>query len=320
MPKTIADIEDAAIVLINNKSQSGVDISLTDGTQMDYLKRMPRLINDAQREIASVYKKIPAQFIFSQYPVPNLLPNPLYCFDITPHISDDVVFQASGAQEYYFEVDYLCDVYIEEQVNGVWQDLPTPIHISVATKPEGYTAYKGFVGASNVSNQVRIRFAGSYAYHIRNVAFFGVLHASVSDIPAYQPDNVYAMPDDFFQIQPDGVVFRGNFSDGEPFTKSKPYYWLAPNKMAVSYFEQGEFTVNYFRYPATIDGNTPTTTELELDEDSQELVAYYVAGHLLLDERPDIGTTLINEYQQKAQLLASPTDTGETEILNVTGW
>lgn len=317
MSKTLGDVENDAIVLINNKSQNGLLIDNDDGTQQDYLLRMPSLVNAAQREIATIYKRIPAKFVFSQYPVPNILPNPLYMFDIVQHTDTDIIYQAQGAKEYYFEVDYLADVYIEENVAGVWTQLE---HIAVTAKPAGYEAHKNFVTPSDPGNAVRMRFSGDYVYRIKNVAFFGVSHAAVEDIPNYQPDNIYDMPDDFYQLQTDGVVFRGSFSDGYPFTKQMPYYWLTPRKLAVSYYDKGEYTINYYRYPTPIVDATTTDTPLDVDDEAAECIPYYVAGHILLYDMPNIGTTLINEYEQKCQLLNPSADTGSTEILNVTGW
>ena len=308
---------DDVIVLINNKSQNGLLIDDNDGTQQDNLLRMPSLINAAQREIATVYKKIPATMVISRYPVPSLLPNPLYAFDIVQRTDADISYQAQGAKEYYFEVDYLADIYIEENVNDMWTQLE---QISVTTKPTGYEAHKGFITPTDPANTVRIRFSGQYAYRLRNVAFFGVSHAAVEDIPDYQPNVMYDLPADFYQLVPNGIVFRGNFSDGEPFTKAKPFYLLTRDKIGLPYYDKGEYTINYYRYPTAINDDTPKTTALDVDDEAAECISYYVAGHVLIYDYPNIGTTLINEYQQKAQLLNPAADTSDVEILDVTGW
>jgi hypothetical protein len=320
MSKTFADIKNDIIVLINNKSQGGVLTPTSDAAQQDYINRMPSLINAVNREIATVYKKIPAKLVLSQYPIDNALPNPLNMFDIQLHTNSDLTFQCSTALAYYFEVDNLSDIYIEEQVNGIFQALPSPVHISAVTKPTGYIAYKGFITPSNVNNPIQIRFSGSYTYRARNIALYNVAFATLSDIPNYQSYNVYTMPDDFFQLIPDGVSLTGNFSDGNRFLRPTDYFWKEPNQILLNYYDMGEYTINYYKYPVTIDDTTADTFVMENTPDAVDIIATYVAAYLLADERPDLFTTYENIYEQKVQRLNPLQDYGTTEIQNVTGW
>lgn len=61
----------------------------------------------------------------------------------------------------------------------------------------------------------------------------------------------------------------------------------------------GSLTVNYYKKPTTITKDTINTTELEIDVDVQELIAYYVGGWIYLEDNPTIATMLLNEYKEK---------------------
>lgn len=320
MGKTLANVKNDTIVLINNKSASGQIIPDLDGNQMDYLLRIPSLANAAQMEIATTYKKIVTHFSVSQYPAVNGITNPSRMFDIYEHTSADVSFLAPGAAAYYFEVDNLADIYIEEEVNGAFQPLSSPIHIQVSEKPSAYQAFKGFITPSDPQSNVRIRFSGDYEYRIRNVALYTSKFASADDIPAYTRYNSYTMPADFFQLMPDGITFKGNNSDGYPFVKTADYFWQGFNTLCINYYNRGEYTVYYYRYPTTIGDDTPDTYTFEIDPEAQELIPYYVAAHILMDEKPNIGTLLLNEYNNKLAQLSNPDVYGKTEIENTTGW
>jgi len=61
----------------------------------------------------------------------------------------------------------------------------------------------------------------------------------------------------------------------------------------------GDLAINYYKYPTTIDVNTVETVELEIDIDAQELIPYYVAGIVYLEDNPTIATMLLNMYESK---------------------
>jgi len=83
----------------------------------------------------------------------------------------------------------------------------------------------------------------------------------------------------------------------------------------------GDVKVDYFAYPTTITKDTPSTTLLDLDNDVCELIPYYVAGHIFLQNSPSISTMILNEYENKRDRLTNPQDnnTGGVSIENVWG-
>lgn len=320
MAKTLLDIKNDTIALINNKTASGNLIALTDPNQIDYLARVPSLANAAQKEIAATAKKIIANYRFSQYPVLNGLSNPITMFDVIEHTNNDITYTVSGATAYYFEVDNQADVYIEESINGVFVPLPVPIHISVTAKPTGFQSYTGYINPFNSANVIQIRFSGNYEYRARYIALFTQRFATLTDIPPYTRYNTYTMPTDYFQLVPDGVVFKGNQTDGYPYVKTADYFWQGFNQICINYYNKGEYTIYYYRYPTTINDSTLDTYTFEIDNEAVELIPYYCAGYLLMDEKPNIAAMLLNLYEAKLKMLNNAYIYGDSDVINTTGW
>lgn len=321
----LLEMKKRSIKLANNFSSGGNVISLSDPNQMDFVLKINSLCDDAQKEIATTAKKISAVMRLSQYPVVNALPSPIYMFDIVEHTTQDISYIAQGAKAYYFEVDNVADIYIEEQVNGVWQALPTPIHLQQLTKPTGYsTGFKGFIVALNASNNIRIRFSGNYEYRIRYIALYTSNFNTLADIPPYTRYNLYPMPDDYFELKPEGITFKGNQSDGYPYQKTADYYWeydsTGKSVIAINYYNKGEYMIPYYRYPTTIDDSTLDTYNFELDTEAQRLIPYYVAGNLLLSDDIAVATMLLNQYQTMLARLQNTDIYGIETIENTTGW
>lgn len=320
----IGQCKTKAIKLINNYSASGNIIPMTDSSQIDYVLKMNDLIDAVQKDIATTAKKISAPTKISQYPCVNILANPLYMFDVVEHTTSDLTYSTNGAKAYYFEVDNLADIYIEEQINGIYVPLPTPIHIQVTAKPNGFSAYKGFITPNDPNNNVQIRFSGNYEYRIRYIAMYASNFATLSDIPPYTRYTLYPMPSDFFELKPDGITFKGNQSDGYPYQKTNDYYWEydenGKDVIAINYYNKGEYSIFYNRYPKTIDDTTLDTQELENTPEVQELYPYYVGAYAIMAEDSSIGTQLLNVYYAKKSELTGGQIYGADTITNTSGW
>ena len=286
---TLGEAKTIAIKLINNYSTSGNLITASDPNMLDYTLRMNGFFNTYQNQVATI-KKIHALHKITQNPIPNQLPNPIYLFDVVQHLAADLTYTAKGSKAYYFEVDNLCDVYIEEEVSGAWVALPTPIHIEVTTKPDGFFAYKGLITAADDDNNIRIRFSGDYPYNIRGIALYAYTFPTDDDIPPYTRYNLYTMPADFYQLNK--VVWKGNTADSKPYVNTADFFWEGRNVIAINYYNKGEYSIFYYKYPTKITDTTLDTATFDIDEDAVQCLAFLVAADVIQDERASIANTL----------------------------
>ena len=63
----------------------------------------------------------------------------------------------------------------------------------------------------------------------------------------------------------------------------------------------GNLAINYYKHPVTITKDSIATTQLEIDEDVQEIIPYYVGGWIYLEDsfESGIGKFLLAEYKDK---------------------
>lgn len=302
----------ATIKILNSYSNSGQLIPATDGNVKDYIFRFPELANICQFEIATTAKYIHKVKRISQNPVPNQLPNALNKFDVVQHLGTDLTdMVAQGAKSYYFEVDNVADIYIEEErTSGVWTVLKTINH---ATPKGQYTAYKGFTGCTNTSYNVRVRFSGSYPYNVRNRALFAYLFPTEDDIPVYERYVKYTMPSDFYLLN--RVVNKGNQMT---YTNTIDWQFEGRNVIAVNYFLVGSIDIFYYAYPATIPDNVADDYEFEIDEEACQAMPYFVASQVLLDDpmNKSVGDKLYTIYQGKLANMTNAVTQGSTSIKN----
>ena len=300
------------IRLLNQYSNAGNLIPSSDGNTLDFTLRFPTLFDACQKEIATTAKYIHRVKRISQNPIPNLLPTPLYTFNILQHLATDLVDMAAiEAKSYYFEVDGVADIYIEEQTSpGVWTNLAT-IH---NTTPKGqYSVYKGFTGVVDPTHTVRVRFSGSYPYNIRNRALFAYLFPTTDDIPNYVKYVQYTMPSDFYMLN--RVVQKGNTM---LYTNTVDWQFEGRNVVAVNYFLIGEIDVFYYAYPATIDDTVADAYIFEIDEEAAQAMPYYVASQCLIDDpiNKSVSDKLYAMYQGKLANLVNAVTQGSTTVKN----
>lgn len=309
----LQELREKAIKLINFYSISGNIIPETDNSYLDYKLRINALTDIAQKEIATTAKRIRKQQKITQKPIASQLPNPLYNFDIVQHLDSDIIYSATGSKAYTFKVDNVSTVYIEESSNSgsTWTTLST---ISHTTPLNQFTEYKGLITLSNTSNLARIRFSGNYPYNFRDVALFAYTFPNVSAIPQYQNYNLYTMPSDFYQLNK--ITLKGNRDDGNRYTPTADFYWEKRNVLAVNYYNVGEYVIDYYAYPTTINDSTSDLFELEIDIEAQEAIPYYVASHLMMDENGNINNKLYGIYQGKLSNLDDKVSNGSTSISN----
>lgn len=300
---TLQDVQDTALQLINQYSIAGSLVANSYNNQQDYLLRIPRLVNDAQSYIATTAKKIFAEYVFVQNPVPNLLSGDMY--KILLHKESDIVFSASGANAFYFEVSGPASVRVE--VDGV---LLRQVDASPTTR--GFLAYKGLI-ADNATT--KITFTGTKVYSIRNVAMYAENFDTEAEIPPYSRFNEYELPDDFFQLCGRGIP-RNTDTD---FVLSREYKWRGRKTLIVDASTVGEWKVDYFRYPIKVAQDAPLTTELDNVPEAQMCIPYYVATHLVYQDDPERSRQLRNEFEVRLSRIQDEIQTEVTGIEDVYG-
>ena len=144
----------------------------TGNDVLDYKLSIVPLINLYQMKISIETKKLNKKFQIAQNNPDNQLVNNWVDEEvhITTGTDNDESYTATGSQAYSFEVSGTATVYIEEEIAGVWTTLSTVSH--TPTSGEGYVNYSGLTGVGDTTNDVRIRFSGSYRYAYRYVALF----------------------------------------------------------------------------------------------------------------------------------------------------
>lgn len=298
----LGEAKKKALSLMAEYSVDGVPIP--DGENADYLNRMNRFADSAQKELAQV-KKIHAVFNLSHNPI-KPQQGLLMGFDLKQYLPGvDLIDTYIGSKAYYFEVDNVADIYIEENVNGVWTALKT---INNTVKGQ-FTAFKGLITASNPLNQIRLRFSGQYIYNIRNKVLYAYSFPTDDDVMVYRPYVTYQMPSDFMELQK--VIQQG---DPRTYAEMIAYKWEGKRTFVLNYYDLGSFDIHYYRYPTSVDSTTLDTYEFEIDTEAQEAIPFYVAGHCLMDENPTLGIQLLNEYQTKLSRLYMTDDFGITTI------
>lgn len=308
----IALLKKKVLQLIDEYSLSGV--LQAQGLNQDYLYRINNLADSAQKEIAQV-KKIHAVHSISQNPIK---PQNSDDFELQQYLTTNTItYVAEGSQAYYFEVDRQGTVLIQEETApNTWTTLIT---VNVPNTVTSFTAFKGLITPSLLTNDVRINFTGSYPYNIRNVALFSQLFPTAADVPDYTPYVKYQMPANFFDLE--RVVQQVPIRQ---YNDLGSYRWEGRKTFVLPYDYQGSFDIFYYSYPTTIDDNTLDTYAFEVDIEAQEAIPYYVAAHLILTDPTEqskiSANQLINEYQAKLGNLDQSSYDGFMTIDNPSGW
>jgi hypothetical protein len=284
---------------------------ISSAQNADYNLTFNNAADTAQKKIATI-KPILAIYSFSQNSIRNQL-GLQQGFDIVQFLDTDYVLtEATGSKSYYFEVDRQCTVYIEERVGGTWTILNT---INVPSTVVSFTPFKGFITPSSVSNQVRIRFSGSFPYNIRNRFLCQYTFPADNDVPDYTPYVKYAMPSNFMKLK--SIIHK---TDPRVYEHMSDYYWEGKRTLVVNYYHTGSFDIEYHKYPATIDSATLDTYDFEVDIEACEAIPYFMGAMALIDENPTISTTLMNLYQTELGNLDQITTGVSTMTLSLNPW
>ena len=95
---------------------------------------------------------------------------------------------------------------------------------------------------------------------------------------------------------------------------------VSAGALLTSPFLSGTLVLTYSKLPTDINSSSADSIELEIDKTYQELIPFYVAGHVFLEDNPSIGTMLINEYEQKLSRSKRKATLPQASIVNGWGW
>jgi hypothetical protein len=264
------------------------------------------------------FVKIPAVYSVTQYYDDNLLGMTAFDmirFDPTTYVAsnDAYAYAGTGAKAFYFEVDRPCTVYLEEQISGVWTNLET-LAVTAITK---FTGYKGNLTLTSATNSVRMRFAGDYAYTIRNRALFKNNYATDNDVPTYKAFVPYELPSDFMEFNK--IMRWYDQRQYDAFTGD--YRFTGKKTVEINWFQTGQFDIHYYKLPTEIDSTTLDTYEFEIDVNAQTLIPYYIAAHVVMYDKQNVYVAIKQEYDNKlANLSSAQVPYQEGAIQDVTGW
>ena len=286
------------IQLINQYSINGSLTPFSNGTLQDYLLRTRNLIDACQKEIAQK-KKITETKKITQ----SFIPNQIITSNTSQHLDADILFSAIGSKSYYFEVDAPGTITIE--VNGVIQS-------TISSNVTEFTAFSGLITSIPTDNIV-IRFSGAYPYNIQNVALYAYTFASADYVPQSRKYNKYPFPSNFMELE--NIKIENSYG----YTDLNDYH-IEDSNIYINSSLYGVISINYFKYPTTITIDTNPNTELEITADAQEIIPYYVAGYIYLEDNQTVSTMLLNTYQTKLNSLTMPAQSKQSSISNTWGW
>lgn len=104
--------------------------------------------------------------------------------------------------------------------------------------------------------------------------------------------------------------------DDEPFFE----YRMEDRQFWIDNFLGGTFTLGYYRYPTTIDSETPDTYEFEVDAYTQGIIPYYLGGMVIADENPGISDKLLNIYYERLGQLYKRNLRSPKTVRKMTRW
>lgn len=311
------DFVESVLMEMGEYSNSGTLIS--ESENKDYLLSATRLTNDALTQIATLGKTNSRTFDISHFK-PNNQYGALDWNEELYHDTDDVIFQAVGTQAYSFQVGDTADIYIEEEIAGVWTNLVTINHVDV--DGQGYVNYKGLITLTSVLNNVRIRFSGTYYYPLRWIAGF---KEKLSRAIAFEPYVPYSIGTKFYAL--DSVKFLHADMQNEDYANYK--FDKSTKSILFNWYERGEFKVNYFAYPTPLttsstDVHIADNETIDIPDEFIESLKMQVANKLkaAVDQKYGEADRFVGMFSSNLTeaVKNKQKDTGLTSIQSLSGW
>ena len=241
--------------------------------------------------------------------------------DIVEYVGEDVIYPASDvAKGFYFEVlgEGECRIEAYNTTTSSWEIIR---RIEFSNKI--FTAYRGFIKKDGafITDEVRLRFMGDYAYQIRNAAMWGVVYSSdETEVPAYEVHARY----DLRQLDPDFIELCDN-----PFLSSftrltDDYYFENNSVIILPANEAREIKIKYKKSPKQLvytDSPEEDITDIELDPELVQLMPLLVAAYIWIDENDGKAQYYLDLYYRRAAEIEAKNRSREgAKYANVTGW
>lgn len=105
----------------------------------------------------------------------------------------------------------------------------------------------------------------------------------------------YEMPDDFWSLRSGGVsvIRNGRFEPTNEYRLQGKKYILIPADA------DGDFSVEYYRYPEQLPLDAKDSYELDEDLEVIQAATYYAAANLVLQEDEFMYASLYNDYETR---------------------
>lgn len=241
--------------------------------------------------------------------------------DIVEHVGEDIIYPASDiAKAYYFEVlgEGECRIEAYNASTSNWDIIK---RISFTDKT--FARYRGFIKRDGefISDEVRLRFMGEYAYQIRNAALYGVVYSSNDEeVPAYEEHARY----DLKELDPSFIELCDN-----PFLSSytrltEDYYFENNSVIILPANEAREIKIKYKKAPRVLvykDSPEDDITEIELDHELVQLMPLLVSAYVWIDENDGKSQYYLDLYYRRAAEIEAKNRSREgAKYANVTGW
>ena len=293
----LGEAKKRVIKLIREYSNKGIEISTTENA--DYLMSMNDLFDISQKEIATSNKMIVKKVRFIQREYDGLE------IDAGTHVSDDIVYECSGAKSFYVELQGYCHVVFEEYNGAAWVELLTI---------EGDYYGESFKGNLEPTfEDVRVRFTGGFIYDFKYLRLYLNAFPSEDAIPSGGPYSYHALPSNYYML-------KEVLLDGEPFGRYQRNTDGSYKDIIFPTDEQGLYEIQYFAYPSTIDSSTGDDYQFEVSDDAVQCMIYYVAYMSKLDEDAFFASEMKETYYMKLNMLQEDHSEGISGIINTSGW
>lgn len=301
---------------VNECYKQVAQLGFEDSLESD--ERFVYTLNRALLQVASLRPATRACFI-NHMPLENAI-------QVESHsplrVSESLVFECSDVKAYYFEACGNGDFYLDKKTADGWSEF---FYRDIVSTNGIFEPRRGFIkdGDAFVSGTVRMRFAGDFVWHVRNVAAY---HDIVSDddtkIPAYEGYTAYdvsAMVTDFMGLA--NPPFEGG-----TFLQARDNLWDVENERVIllSKDAAGYYKVIYYHRPDEIvykNSVADDETVIDLDEDLCALLPNLIASYVLLEDDPNMAQYYGALYQASAQaIVAAAKKHRPCRVVNVTGW
>ena len=297
MSTTVGQIQNSVLHKIREYSNAGVIASGADID--DYKLSIIPLLNIYQKKMAVETNKLKKIYKIAHFMPDNQITE--FIENETHETTDtdnDITYEAGGSQAYSFQVSGTATVYIEEKINDVWTTLSTISHTT--TSGNGFTTYSGKTNVGDTSNDVRIRFSGTFRYPYRWVALFADNFATP---PEYAPYVAYDLPSSFYQKnRVDWTFKREQFTDYGDYRFDE--YEIDTKRIYIKWEDEGEINVHYYAYPTLIpeDGTIGQydSTTIDMPDEAVPTLVDYIASDLMGDENAYLSDKFRNQASENS--------------------